>query len=128
MKNEHSVIAAGVFLTYNDTLVYKYVASDVSALNDRPNECLVFHAIRMAVEGGYATFDFGISKRSQEGLRQFKSKWGAVEHDVHMEYITGDPQPLTEDSVAMKLISMAIKHSPSVVCRMLGEVFYRYSQ
>ena len=99
-----------------------------AALEHRPNEFLSYHGIRLAVEKGCSTFDFGISKCDQTGLRRFKSKFGATETPVHNANITGKVQPLAEDSRALKLVSFAIKRSPPLVCRALGEIFYRYSQ
>ena len=70
-------IAAVVLLGFNGRLVYKYAASDPAALDLRPNDLLVYNAIRLAVESGFRVFDFGITDRQQTGLRRFKSKWGA---------------------------------------------------
>ncbi|MCA9216340.1 MAG: GNAT family N-acetyltransferase, partial [Planctomycetales bacterium] len=121
-------VAAGVFLHYNGTMIYKYSAADPSALECRPNEFLTYNAIKRSIELGCHLFDFGISNQSQDGLRRYKRKFGATEETVYREFITGEQRPLTEDSAAMTFASALIRNSPFFVCRALGETFYRYSQ
>jgi CelD/BcsL family acetyltransferase involved in cellulose biosynthesis len=120
-------VAAGVFLTYNNTTTYKYAASDPAALADRPNDWLVYNALQLAQGEGYQLFDFGISDREQEGLRRFKCNWGAREIDVHTVQIVGRLKPRIEKSSLFKLTSCVIRNTPSMVCRCLGEVLYRYA-
>lgn len=125
----HNVpIAAGVMLGFNGRLTYKYAASQPSALEYRPNDWLVYHTIRFASEKGYRVFDFGISNKSQEGLRRFKSKWGAIESEVTYNYILGQPEGGGQPSRAVRLASEVIKRSPAIVCRALGAALYKYSQ
>jgi CelD/BcsL family acetyltransferase involved in cellulose biosynthesis len=121
-------IAAGVFLTYKSAMVYKYVASEPASLEHRPNDYLTHEAIRTAAEGGFATFDFGVSRSSQEGLRRFKRKWGAVESDVVSEYLIGNTRPLIENSRALRVLSTAIRHTPPFLCRAVGAIAYPFSQ
>jgi lipid II:glycine glycyltransferase (peptidoglycan interpeptide bridge formation enzyme) len=120
-------IAAGVFLTFNNTVTYKYAASQPAALADRPNDWLVYNALRIAAEDGYRVFDFGISALKQEGLRRFKRGWGAVEIDVHTAQLVGRATTPVEESILFRVTSRVIRHSPAVVCRSLGEVFYRFA-
>ena len=121
-------IAAVVLLGFNGRLVYKYAASDPAALEDRPNDWLVYHSIRLAAEEGYRVFDFGITDKKQDGLRRFKSKWGAVESDIFYSFILGKPDLDGGPSRAVRLAGEVIKRSPTAVCRVLGQAFYKYSQ
>jgi CelD/BcsL family acetyltransferase involved in cellulose biosynthesis len=120
-------VAAGVFLTFNRTVIYKYAASLPAALTDRPNDWLVYSALQHAAEEGYETFDFGISDRNQDGLRRFKCNWGAEESDVHTVQLVGPAQSPVEDSALFRMSSLVIRHSPTIACRCLGEVFYRFA-
>lgn len=128
VTKQNTPIAAVVLLGFNGRLVYKYAASDPAALEHRPNDLLVYNAIRIAAEEGYRCFDFGITDKKQDGLRRFKSKWGATESDVFYNYILGEPQELSELSHAVRLAAEVIKRSPTTVCRVLGKAFYKYSQ
>jgi hypothetical protein len=128
VKREHRPIAAGVFLLFGKTMIYKYGASDPHALEHRPNEFLMENAIRHGVEMNCTAFDFGVTARTNEGLRRFKSKWGAVEEDAYDVYLAGAPRRRSANSRLVKLASTAIRRSPPLVCRLLGEAFYRFSQ
>jgi CelD/BcsL family acetyltransferase involved in cellulose biosynthesis len=121
-------IAAAVFLVFNQTVIYKYGASDPLALELRPNELILDEAIRQGAQEGRRFFDFGVTAKSNQGLRRFKSKWGAVESDAHYVYFAGQPRPRPEDSRLVRLASSVIRRSPPVVCRLLGEALYRFSQ
>ncbi len=128
VSKDHTPIAAGIFLTYNSRLMFKYAASHPAALEFRPNDHLVYHAIKAATEQGYRWFDFGISGRQHLGLRRFKRKWGTTESDVYYNYITGPVKSSSQTTTAERFASMAIRNGPMAVCRGLGEVFYKYSQ
>jgi len=128
VKQGDETIAAGVFLVYNGTMIYKYSAADPKRLEHRPNDFLAFNAIRSAVELGCHQFDFGISKRNQEGLRRYKGKFGSVESNVYRDVIVGSQQSLPEDSKAMAIASLLIRNSPAFVCKAIGESLYKYSQ
>jgi lipid II:glycine glycyltransferase (peptidoglycan interpeptide bridge formation enzyme) len=126
-KNDEA-IAAGVFLTYNKTMTYKYGASQQRCLRWRPNDFMFYNVIRLAGEEGYKRLDFGISCRPHKGLRRFKSKWGSTETDVYNVYFAGSDHRTLDDSRTMKVGAAVIRHSPAIVCRGLGEIFYRFSQ
>jgi CelD/BcsL family acetyltransferase involved in cellulose biosynthesis len=122
-----AAVAGGVFLGHNRVLFAKYLASDPNGLHCYPNEYLLDNAIRTALETGYRVFDLGLSKKEHIGLRRFKVKWGAVESAVFQENISGSCGRLGQDSALLRMANVAIRHSPAAVCRLLGEVFYRYS-
>lgn len=121
-------LAAGVLLFSNRRLIYKYAASDPAALADRPNDWLVYHCIKLAVDSGCKYYDFGISEKSQEGLRRFKKKWGAEERDIFHNFLAGSPGTNTEPSTAVRAAGEVIKRTPTIVCKTLGKVLYKYSQ
>jgi lipid II:glycine glycyltransferase (peptidoglycan interpeptide bridge formation enzyme) len=122
------VIAAGVFMCMNGTMVYKYGASHPQTTQFRPNELLIHGSIQVADEQECTNYDFGVSSKHQEGLRRFKRKWGAVETDVVRESVVGRAISESGESRALDVASLVIRNSPVVVCRALGAMLYRYSQ
>lgn len=121
-------VAAAVFLAWNQTMIYKYGASDDRAWSLRPNHLLFWRAIQTACDQGYRWFDFGRTDVGQEGLRNFKLSWGAAEEPLVYGTLGGrpDPTPQTE-GVAGRLLGSAIRHGPLVLCRVAGEALYRYT-
>ena len=120
-------IAAAVFLAWNGSVVYKYSASDAAAWSLRPNNAVLWHAIRWACENGYSRFDFGRSDRANEGLSAFKRGWGADE--ASLEYATiGQMAAASLGAGRVARLGRAvIRHSPSFVCRAVGTALYRYA-
>ncbi len=118
--------AAGVFLAWNGVLVYKYGASDPRFWEYRPNNLLFREAIRWGCENGYHTFDWGRTDFEDEGLRKFKDGWGAKEEPLVYSVIAEEPARSSSGRVN-KAMGTVIRHSPAGVCRVLGELFYRYA-
>lgn len=120
-------IAAGVFLAWNGTVVYKFGASDASTWSLRPNHLLFWHAIRAACEQEYRWCDFGRTDAGQAGLRNFKLSWGAVEEPLVYRALGGKPAPASAgDGMATRVLGPVIRHGPLLLCRAFGETLYRY--
>jgi lipid II:glycine glycyltransferase (peptidoglycan interpeptide bridge formation enzyme) len=118
-------VAAAVFLGWRDTLVYKFGASDRDAWSYRPNHALFWDAIRWACEKGFAVLDFGRTDLDNDGLRGFKGGWGTLESPLVYSTL-GELRPVRAGGAAAKALGGLIRHSPEIVCRQLGERFYRY--
>lgn len=120
--------AAAVFLTYKQSIIYKYGASCPSLLEHRPNELLFGRAIRWAADNKYRLFDMGVSDKQHEGLCAFKRKHGAVEAEAYHVFLAGTPQPMMQQWRSRLLVAGIIQRSPAFVCRGIGKLLYRYSQ
>jgi CelD/BcsL family acetyltransferase involved in cellulose biosynthesis len=118
-------VAAAVFLAWNETMIYKFGASDASAWPLRPNHLLFWHAIRTACGQGYRWFDFGRTDAGQDGLRNFKLSWGAAEEPLVYATLSG-PVPAAKGRVAA-MLGPVIRHGPLLLCRATGETLYRYT-
>jgi CelD/BcsL family acetyltransferase involved in cellulose biosynthesis len=125
VRDEGVAVAAGVFLAYDGVLTYKYGASDPAALAKRPNHLLHAEAIRWGCEQGLAVYDLGRSDLDNEGLRTFKSTWGATELDLAYTYL-GQPLPSDDHGAREGLTEKVIQRSPAFVGRVAGELLYRH--
>ena len=123
---EGEPIAAAVFLVDDRTTIYKYGASDHRHLKTRPNHALFWEAITDACARGHRRFDFGRSDFDGEGLRRFKSSWGAQERELSYTTIGSAAAPHEEGEDRLSaLAATVIRRSPSFVCRGAG-LFYRF--
>lgn len=128
LAEEHGVPVAGaVFLAKNQTVVYKYSASDRSAATGPTTDLLVWRAIEHGCRGGFTTFDFGRSELEAIGLRRFKSRWGA--HEQPLDYsVVGDPTGGEIESTRGRgLVAGVLRRAPVWVTRVSGELLYRYA-
>jgi CelD/BcsL family acetyltransferase involved in cellulose biosynthesis len=87
----------------------------------------MWHAIRWGCENGFREFDFGRSDLAGTGLRQFKDSWGAVESPLTYATLGGRRASLASSSRLQDALGTTIRHSPSLTCRLLGELLYRYA-
>jgi len=120
-------VAAAIFLEGGRTVTYKYGASDRRRWSLFPNQAIFWTAISRAVEGTFSEFDFGRSDFGQDGLKKFKENWGAVSRPLCYTWTTpNEGHDITRR--ASESIRPVIRHSPPVLARGLGELFYRYVQ
>jgi CelD/BcsL family acetyltransferase involved in cellulose biosynthesis len=121
-----SPVAAAVFLASHNTCVYKYGASDEQRWHARPNHLLFWEAIRWAAANGCRTFDFGRTDLGEEGLRSFKSRWGAEESRLRYSVLTDAP-PRPARGGLPPAVRSVIRHGPGILPRAVGELLYRYT-
>ncbi len=76
-------IAGNVYFHFGDQAIYKYGASDKAYHQLRANNLVMWEAIRWFADKGFKSFCFGRTELENEGLRQFKTGWGAEETQVH---------------------------------------------
>jgi lipid II:glycine glycyltransferase (peptidoglycan interpeptide bridge formation enzyme) len=121
--NDHPV-AAGVFLTGHGMVLFKYSASDADAWKLRPNNLMVWEAIRRSVERGFVRFDLGRSDVGQDGLCFFKRNFGAAE--LPLVYTSIGTHPRAPQVRPGRLSHRVIQRSPLFVGRVVGRALYRY--
>ena len=123
-EQEGRPVASAVFLQAGGSVVYKYSASDAAALSSKPNDLLISTAIRDACESGCSHFDFGRSELATEGLRAFKSGFGATEETLRYAVI-GEFEGGGGDGGGT--VRRVLQRSPAWATRVVGELCYRYA-
>jgi CelD/BcsL family acetyltransferase involved in cellulose biosynthesis len=126
-RADHRPVAGVVFLAWKDTVIYKYSASDPTALKSRPNNALIWHAIRRACEAGYSRLDFGRTDHRDAGLSRFKRGWGADEIQLTYTSLGERRTGLTGQGPLASVSREIIRRSPAFVCRAIGAAVYRYA-
>lgn len=124
---EDQLLAAAVFLHWNGVLTYKYSASDSAYWRLRPNNLLLWHAIRWGCEQGYRLFDWGRTDLYNQGLLEFKRAWGSEEKLIRYSVLADRPPSSMSAGRVGHLLSPVIRNSPSWVCRAIGELLYGHS-
>jgi lipid II:glycine glycyltransferase (peptidoglycan interpeptide bridge formation enzyme) len=69
-------VAAAIFLFSGHQAVYKFGASDTTHWHLRPNQLVMWTAIRRLVASGCRLLHFGRTSENDEGLARFKLSWG----------------------------------------------------
>lgn len=125
---EQQPIAGMVLLGSGTTLRYAYGASDERYLRLAPNNLLMWHAIEWGCEHGYRILDMGRTARNNEGLMEFKRRWGAELHPLPYYYYPRQAGLATtsEQSWKYRLLTSTWKRLPLPVASSLGGLLYRY--
>jgi CelD/BcsL family acetyltransferase involved in cellulose biosynthesis len=118
-------LAAGLFLHWQKTLVYKYASSGDTGQDLRPNHLLTWTAIRWGCDNGYKIFDFGRTDIENEGLRTFKNRWGAEEAPLSYSYFPAKTIHSSKGRIS-SLMHVILRNSPLWVCRSTGELLYKH--
>ncbi|GAA3243381.1 hypothetical protein GCM10017691_48200 [Pseudonocardia petroleophila] len=75
-------VAGAMYLVWQDTVYYKFGASEAATLPLRPNDALHWALIRWAHARGLAHLDWGLSDLDQPGLVGYKRKWATEERRI----------------------------------------------
>lgn len=122
------IIASMILLVSGSSVKAAYSASDESFLNIAPNNLLFWTAITWACKQGYQTLDLGRTARDNEGLMEFKKRWGAIEEPVPYYYY---PKVIglaatSESSWKFRLLTNCWKRLPLGIAESLGGYFYKH--
>ena len=72
-------IAASIFLHFGGRVMFKYGASDLSLQHLRPNNLVMWEAIRSFANAGRRELHMGRNEPDNPGLRRYKLSWGCRE-------------------------------------------------
>jgi hypothetical protein len=121
-------IAGAVCLHSDDKAIYKYAASDFHYQHLRPNNLVMWEAIRYYCLNGFTTFCLGRTEPENTGLRHFKAGWGAREeiikyfrYDLQTGYFSGGERNL--NLLGRRLFTLL----PTPLLPLLGYLFYRHA-
>ena len=115
-------VAGAVLLSFNGALVYQlgaWAPGATSAVMD----LVLLEAVRWGCDAGMHTFDLGRTDLADTHLRDFNRAWGAKESVLAYHELRDEP-PARKRAGGF-WTGPLIRHSPSVVGRMLGEALCR---
>lgn len=106
--------------------IYAFGASDPAHLEHRPNHVLLWTAIQDAIAAG-CRFDMGRAAPEQEGLVEFKRRWGGQSIPLAYDYwpVPAGLNVGRRDRGSMAAMGAVWSRLPARIAR-LGAGFYRY--
>ncbi|MGH3844712.1 MAG: GNAT family N-acetyltransferase [Pseudonocardiaceae bacterium] len=123
------LIAGAVFLTWGDTLYYKFGASLHEHLALRPNDAIFWAGICWGVQRGARLLDWGLSDLDQPGLIAYKRKWATEQRQIVTLRAGGEQARGNSEAGPMlgELTRLFTDDSvPDEVTRKAGALLYRY--
>lgn len=125
VRREQEPVAAAVFLHEGRHALYKFGASDPKFQHLRPNNLLLWEAIRHCAVSGFADLHLGRTSLCNEGLRRFKLGFGAVEERI--EYAKHDLRRnvfVTDTDRAVGPLNAVFRRFPMPLLRLAGRGLY----
>jgi len=117
-------IATLVLLTMNREAVYAYNFSDERFFRFRPNNALLWEAIKWSLDMNLSSLDLGTSSPEDNELLSFKLSWGAFKDKLHEYYIGGSDKILSgpdrRSSRRYRLASFVWKRLPTFLASAIG--------
>ena len=129
-QDGQGMIAGSIVLGLGRTAFYAFNGRLRSALPLRPNEVLQWEAIRDACRRGFERYDLGEVTSGDEGLAEFKKKWGADEVQMH-RYYHPPPDPGPDDTgdgdgTLRRAANSVWPRLPVAATRVAGDLAYRW--
>lgn len=125
VRQEQEPVAAAVFLHEGRHVLYKFGASDLKFQRLRPNNLLMWEAVRHCAVNGFADLHLGRTSLCNEGLRRFKLGFGATEERI--EYTKHDLRRdvfLTDTDRAVGPLNAIFRRFPMPLLRLAGRGLY----
>ncbi len=125
---EEQIIAGMVLLVSGDQVNYAYGASDERFLDLAPNNLLMWKAITWSGSHGYHSLDMGRTARANEGLMEFKRRWGAQQEEMPYYYYPrmNGLAAESENSRKVQFIRNSWRKLPLQVSGPLGGFLYKH--
>jgi len=121
------IVAGMVFFCFGHEVIFKYGASDPAWLHLRPNNAIMWKAIRDYKGRGVSEFCFGRTAPSNRGLLQFKGGWGATKRVL--EYYRYDlrREKFIEDWVKVNgLHNRVFRRCPTALLKLAASFIYKH--
>lgn len=120
-------IAGGVFFHFGKKAIYKYGASDINYQHLRPNNLIIWEAIKWYTERGYKSFCFGRTEAENQGLRIFKNGWGTDERIIkYYKYDLRSSRFVARSNGTNNLYGKLLSRAPIALLKPIGSLLYRH--
>lgn len=121
-------IAGAVYFHFGDHGAYKYGASNPAYQRLRGNNLVMWEAIRRLASTGFCSLDLGRTSLDNDGLRRFKTGWGARETTIgYWKFNLHRRLFVVEKDRASGWHNLVFRWLPMPLLRALGACLYRYA-
>lgn len=126
--HKRETIAAAVYFHFGNKAIFKYGASDNRYQLLRANNLVMWEAIRYYCNKAYERLSFGRTDLDHEGLRQFKSGWGA--EDKMIKYYKYDIKKhafLANEKSTFDFHNKVFRVMPVKLSKLIGKLLYQHA-
>jgi hypothetical protein len=118
-------VAAALFFHHRRQALYKFGASDYAFQGLRPNNLVMWEAIKRYAGHGFTALHLGRTSLANQGLRRFKLGFGAAEHRIeYSKYDFSRRQFVLDTDRAQGWFNRLFQHLPLPLLRLAGQALY----
>ncbi|HDP98157.1 MAG TPA: GNAT family N-acetyltransferase [bacterium] len=124
-----NIIGGLLFFKYKDRINAEIIAYEESYRDLHLSQFLYWHAIMIAKHENYQVFDFGRTSIFNEGLMNYKNRWGTQTHNLpifHFSLTQNKRQSSRENLFVYNLARSISKKLPAPLFRAYGNFFYHH--
>jgi hypothetical protein len=120
-------VAGAVFFHFGNTAMFKFGASDIRYQSLRPNNLVMWEAIKRYARQGTGVLEFGRTSLGNAGLRRFKLGWGASEYPIdYVKFGLKDGSSVPSRDESDRWFSQVFKIIPLPLSRLAGLTLYKH--
>jgi len=120
------VIAASIFFHFGARSIFKYGASDMDYQSLRPNNLIMWEAIKWYKSKASETLSLGRTEINNHGLLNFKRSWGATESTFKYFRYDVKKKLYIQKPASGDLHNKIFAHTPAFVLRFVGRLLYKH--
>ena len=120
------VIASAIYFIFGDKAIYKYGASDRNFQHLRPNNLVMWEAIKWSAQNGFKSFNLGRTEPENDGLLQFKRGWGTKQQNINYYKYDLANQAYSKNNYKVDVFSGLFRKMPTPFLNVLGVLFYKH--
>ena len=118
-------VAAAVYFHQGRNAIFKFGASDYAFQHLRPNNLVMWEAIKHYVANGFTSLHLGRTSVANEGLRRYKLGFGAREERIeHCQFDFRKGEFAAESHPAHETSSRLFRWLPSPMLCLAGRILY----
>lgn len=126
-RQNDRMIASAMFFHSGSEALYKFGASDPRFQDLRPNNLVMWEAIKWCARHGKKLLDLGRTSVSNEGLRRYKLGWGAEERSIrYFKFDFREDAFVTDKDSASGWHNRVFRMLPVFCSRLIGRAIYRH--
>jgi hypothetical protein len=120
-------ISGRIYLHFGKNVIDKYAASDSKYQHLKPNNLIIWEAIKWYSGKGYKSLCLGRTSPENEGLRQFKVGFGAEQKIIkYYRYDLRKNKYIENHASASGFHNKVFRMMPTFLSRIMGEALYRH--
>lgn len=122
----NSIISSVINLKYKEKYTYEYGATNKDFIHLHPSHLLINDSIKCAIDQGYKKFDFGRTDSTNQGLENFKKRWGGKKETLSYYYFYNEQtHPEGKPSIIKSSAPRIISHLPFIIYHSFGQLLYK---